>query len=91
VFFQNQIVEPRHLYEYDALYRVTSATGRESGAFTGAPTIPETGSAYTQFPIGDPNALRKYTQTFTYSAVGNLERVRHDAGSGTWTGATTRR
>jgi RHS repeat-associated protein len=87
VFFQNQIVEPRSQYEYDALYRLIRATGRESGAFTGPPERVEGAWTDVTFPIGagDPNALRTYTQSFRYDAAGNLERIRHQAGIGTWT------
>lgn len=87
VFFQNQQVEPRSRYEYDALYRLISATGRENGALRGAPTNLEASPVATQFPIQgtDPNALRIYAQTYQYDPVGNIERLHHEAGLGTWT------
>ncbi len=87
VFFQGQKIEPRSQYEYDALYRLTRASGRENGAFTGAPQNLSGGWNGLAFPIAanDPNALRTYTQSFDYDSVGNLARVRHDAGIGTWT------
>jgi RHS repeat-associated protein len=85
VFFQNQVVEPRNAYEYDALYRLVSASGREQGALTGAPTLPEIQELLTAFPITDPNAQRNYTQTFQYDRAGNILRIHHAAGLGTWT------
>jgi RHS repeat-associated protein len=87
VFFQNQQVEARSRYEYDPLYRLISATGRENGALTGAPTNAEGNAFATQFPLqpADPNALRKYTQTYQYDRAGNLQRIHHDAGLGSWT------
>lgn len=88
VFFQNQQVEARSRYEYDALYRLIGATGRENGALTGAPTNLEDSPVSAQFPIqrSDPNALRIYTQTYGYDSAGNMERLHHEAGPvGTWT------
>jgi RHS repeat-associated protein len=87
VFFQNQIVEARSQYEHDALYRLTRATGRESGALTGPPENIESVSDEAVFPVGagDPNAMRPYTQSFAYDSAGNLERMRHEAGIGSWT------
>jgi len=85
LFFQNAIVEPKSLYEYDALYRLISAKGRENGALTGAPNSVEGAAAMVVFPVTDPKALRKYTQTYRYDAVGNIVQMRHNAGSGSWT------
>jgi len=86
-FFDNQQVDPRNQYTYDALYRLIAATGRENGALRGAPTNVETDPSSVTFPIpsGDPNALRVYQQTYQYDAVGNIARVRHEAGNGSWT------
>src|SRR5207247_428664 len=84
-FFQNAIIEPQSLYEYDALYRLIKATGREDGAASGAPQQIETKPREVTFSITDPNALRKYTQTYQYDHVHNIERVRHEAGNGSWT------
>ena len=87
VWFQNQQVEPRSRFEYDALYRLTRAEGRENGALRGAPERPEGAPVDTDFPIlpADPAALRIYTQTFRYDGAGNITRLRHDAGAGSWT------
>jgi RHS repeat-associated protein len=80
-FFQNQEVKPENQYEYDALYQLICASGRENGALQGAP-IPKEGKApKVDFPVKDPQALRKYTQTYRYDPVGNIERMRHEAGN----------
>ena len=85
-FFQNAIIEPRGLHEYDALYRLTAATGREDGAATGPPAQLESSSREVDFPVPAANALRKYTQRYTYDPVGNIKRMRHEAGpNGSWT------
>ena len=85
-FFQNAIVEPQALYEYDALYRLVQATGREDGAAGGAPSRLEANSLEVTFPIAPASALRKHTQSYRYDAVGNIKRMRHEAGTnGGWT------
>jgi RHS repeat-associated protein len=87
VFFQNQMVEPHSRYEYDALYRLISATGRENGALTGPPSNVEPPVPGVQFPVraGDPNALRNYAQQFDYDSVGNILQITHVAAGGSWT------
>lgn len=91
-FFNNQQVDPKSQYTYDALYRLLAATGRENGALTGAPTNIEADAIGVQFPIqrADPNALRPYRQTYRYDSVGNIMRMRHESGKGTWTERWTR-
>jgi RHS repeat-associated protein len=88
VYFQNAIVEAANSYEYDALYRLVEATGREH-ATQGTAQRSSTQLLPDSSPIpmaNDPNALRRYTQSYTYDAVGNLETVVHAPASGTgWT------
>lgn len=84
-YFQNAIIEPKNDYEYDALYRLIEATGREDGAISGAPDDFEAKIRETSFPITDANALRRYTQTYQYDSVGNIKQMHHSAGIGTWT------
>jgi RHS repeat-associated protein len=64
-------------FGYDPLHRLTSATGRETGA---TPTAPW--SALPREP--DPNTIRAYSETYAYDKVGNLQSLAH-------TGAPTRR
>jgi hypothetical protein len=83
VFFRNQLVEPRSQYEYDALYRLIAASGRENYRASGAP------KGYGQvedmpthnFGSAD-NALRNYTQRYEYDAVGNFISMQHFADGG---------
>ncbi len=84
-FFANAIVEPKNQYEYDALYRLTKATGREDAAANTAPTQIETASHESSFPIQAAGALRMYTQIYDYDAVGNIKSMQHAAGAGSWT------
>ncbi|SPP65518.1 SpvB/TcaC N-terminal domain-containing protein [Nitrospira lenta] len=76
VFFANVMVEPRSRYEYDALYRLISATGRESVANADAPGQFDRDDA-ADFPVQDGNALRNYTQRYHYDSVSNIRQMRH--------------
>ncbi len=85
-FFQNALIEPRSLYEYDALYRLIKASGRENGATNGSPPQIEGTPQEVSFPVVAANALRKYTQEYQYDSAGNIQQMRHLAGAlGNWT------
>ncbi len=85
-FFANVMVEPRSRYEYDALYRLTSATGRENYSFTAAPGQFDS-EENIDFPVAASNALRGYTQYLRYDPVGNISQMRQTvtSSSGGWT------
>ena len=72
-YFRNQRVEALNTYEYDTLYQLIHATGRQ--AINGAigPQLPP-----FQSPA-DPGQLENYTQTFSYDAGGNLHERVHTA------------
>ena len=84
VYFNNQEVKPVNRYEYDALYRLISATGRENGSASGAPSNREGEPLINDFPCIADNAFRNYTQRYQYDPVGNIMQMHHDAGTGTW-------
>ena len=84
MFFNNQQVDAHNRYTYDALYRLTEATGREHHSATDAPVQREPAQPTAQFPVTD-QALRNYRQTYRYDVVGNIEQVRHIAQNGSWT------
>jgi RHS repeat-associated protein len=84
-FFQNQIIEPRHEYTYDAVYRLIEATGRENGPASGPPSHLESPTPRVTFPVTSAEAIRKYTQRYSYDSVGNIMQVAHSAGTGSWT------
>ncbi|MGW7106553.1 SpvB/TcaC N-terminal domain-containing protein [Streptomyces xanthophaeus] len=69
------------LFEYDALGRLLTATGREGDR----PGPPQPWAATA--PHHDPTLTRGYRQTFNYDEVGNLRQLRHAAGD---TGSFTR-
>jgi len=83
IYFSNSVVTPNNKYEYDALYRLTTATGREH---------PGQGAhSHDDYPINDlphPNntdQLINYTEEYTYDEVGNITQVAHKASNNNWT------
>jgi RHS repeat-associated protein len=97
VFFRNQRVDPTADYTYDAIYRLTNATGREHLGQTGnalnAPRqitnddSPRTHAAPSVRLLnpGDGNAVATYTERYRYDPVGNLEQMIHLVAGGGWT------
>jgi len=87
VFFANGIAELKSLYEYDALYRLIWASGRETAQGGDGARHGNDPSMANGFPITD-QTLRRYVQTYAYDQVGNFvsmkHAVPHDPGSG-WT------
>jgi len=86
-FFDNQRVAAASRYVYDSIDRLVEATGRENGRASGAPPqLPGAAATVPGFPVSAAGELRNYIQRYRYDAVGNIERMRHIAGSiGSWT------
>lgn len=84
IFFRNQRVEPSNDYTYDAIYRLTQASGREHLGLNGNgnPLAPAAGS-YNDAPRvglpspGDGNAMGTYTEQYGYDPAGNLLKLIH--------------
>jgi RHS repeat-associated protein len=91
VYFKNQRVAPSADYVHDALYQLTSATGREHlGQTNNQLDAPQQVTENDGFRMalpqpGDGNAMGRYTETYSYDAVGNLLQMVHSAASGGWT------
>ncbi|WP_272459347.1 RHS repeat-associated core domain-containing protein [Polyangium jinanense] len=86
--FNNGPVEPVWKYEYDALYRLLEATGREHAGQNADIQQDEGGFPLLNVPHpNDPQALRNYTERYKYDAVGNIEKMIHEVVglSGSWT------
>lgn len=83
VFFRNQLVKPENIYEYDALYRLISAKGREQPRPAPQPKDVDWGTV-PSFPVTGIT-LQIYTQTYIYDAVGNIKEMRHSAPISPWT------
>ncbi len=83
VFLGNQMIEPISTYTYDALYRLTEATGKENDAalaFNGKDNWND-----TPFMQDAQLSLRNYKQTYQYDKVGNIEYMVHIAPGNNWT------
>ena len=91
-YFNNAVVKPESLFEYDAIYQLIRATGREHAGLTNntirnhsdlevVPQLPHANNAL---------AVRSYTEEYEYDLLGNIKVLRHrfqaqaGAGSG-WT------
>ena len=70
-YFANQRIEPVSTYQYDTLYQLVEATGRELASVNHGPVF-----ADFQSPP-DPTQLANYTQTYRYDAGGNLQQLTH--------------
>lgn len=84
VYLNNSAIRPEHHYIYDAIYRLTEATGRENPNAPSPPPHPE--GAWPRGPVPTADVPRNYAQRYGYDAVGNFIEMRHlpDRGSG-WT------
>ncbi|MEH2358572.1 SpvB/TcaC N-terminal domain-containing protein [Nostoc sp.] len=86
IFFNNQVVLPHCDYSYDPIYRLIAAAGREHIGQAGQPET----SWNDEFRVNLPHpsegqAMRNYTEQYFYDAVGNFERLIHQAANGNWT------
>jgi RHS repeat-associated protein len=88
VFFDNAVVAPLSTYQYDALYRLIAATGREHKSI-GDVQVDQNDCPLQNLPhANQPDAVRNYTETYGYDAVGNILEMFHSAEAtpnATWT------
>lgn len=87
VFFNNQKIIGVSAYTYDALYRLTEATGRENNAplsFNSKDNWNDAAFMHHLNP-GDPMVMRNYTQNYQYDSVGNILEMKHQAAGNNWT------
>ncbi|HEU4405627.1 MAG TPA: SpvB/TcaC N-terminal domain-containing protein [Polyangiaceae bacterium] len=74
VSFGNAAVSADGLYEYDALYQLTKAEGREH------PGLQPSGDDSAVLRVDHPNdlqALVRYRETYAYDDAGNIEQMAH--------------
>src|SRR5439155_27027397 len=77
VFFRNRRVEPSSEYTYDAIYRLTNASGREQLGLNGGAPLPPERTSYNDSPRiglvqpGDGRAMGIYGEQYQYDEVGN--------------------
>lgn len=77
-YFKNSVISPACSYQYDALYRLIKATGRENAV------QPTNTNIEVHFPNTAPNALQNYIEEYHYDAVGNILNVKHQANTSPW-------
>jgi RHS repeat-associated protein len=96
IYFSGEVVSPSTQYQYDALYRLINAAGREHIGQT-TNQSPETRSDLKpHYDFNDvtrrnlphpnqPEAMRNYIETYEYDGVGNILAMIHQATGATWT------
>ena len=85
IFFNGSVVSPSQKFEYDALYRLIKATGREHVSVN-ADSEPEAeGYNAAQISPQDGTAMRNYAREWRYDSVGNILSIIHDANGNAWT------
>jgi len=85
-YFQNAVVKPESLFEYDAMYRLIKATGREHAGLGGGQPQHSGLPFLAQLPhINNSTAVQVYTENYQYDDLGNILQLQHLASSGAWT------
>jgi RHS repeat-associated protein len=86
VYHNGEAIEPVCRYQVDALYRLTRAEGREHAGQNADLHQDHAGFPLVQAPHpNDAQALRCYREELFYDQVGNILKMIHDAGPGSWT------
>jgi len=82
-----ELIEPVWKYEYDAIYRLIHATGREHAGQNADIQQDAFGFPLVNAPSpNDPQAMRNYAETYQYDAVGNILAMIHaSTNTGSWT------
>lgn len=86
-YFKNAVVKPDSKFEYDAIYQLLKATGREHAGLGGNAQRNNSDLPFlTQLPhANDTNAVRLYSEVYQYDDCGNILQLRHIAVDANWT------
>jgi RHS repeat-associated protein len=78
-YFNNSVVKPENLYEYDAVYQLIRATGRELAGQANDNLRNHVDLDYVpQLPHpNDLAAVRGYTEEYEYDLLGNIKALKH--------------
>src|SRR5262252_705182 len=88
-YFNNQLIDPRQDFEYDALYQLVTAAGREAVGQNLPVDDHDAARRFLDFKA-DGNAVQRYRQRYAYDLSGNIVAMRHLAGNGAFTNQWTR-
>ena len=86
-FFKNAVVYPENKYEYDAVYQLMNATGREHAGLGYSEQRNNVDFAFiNKLPDeNDANAVRNYIEHYEYDDSGNIKQLKHIATGANWT------
>jgi len=94
IFFNNAAVDPSAKYEYDAIYRLIYAQGREhAGANAASDQFDSDKTTFNNQRLtlpGDMNAMQRYEEKYDYDDVGNMLHMIHNAGNGIFSNKWTK-
>jgi RHS repeat-associated protein len=79
VYFQNTAIDPHQEFEYDTLYRLSWARGREHAVQNNFQRDATDFDPIIHFP-NSPEALQRYEEDYVYDSVGNLLSLAHTGG-----------
>ncbi|MCW5801284.1 MAG: hypothetical protein KIT31_02645 [Deltaproteobacteria bacterium] len=86
IYFANQVVEATSDYQYDAIYRLIAAAGREHvGQVARSETTSSDDFRTRLAHPQDGQAMRRYAEAYRYDLAGNLLELVHRAQNSTWT------
>ena len=86
IFFRNQVVQPHSDYIYDSIYRLIEASGREHANTANQYETTLSSKHNIIFCHSDNGQeMQKYKERYLYDAVGNFDRLIHQAARGSWT------
>ena len=91
IYQGQQIVEPLSDYDYNPLYQLVSASGRQHQGLTENSRYNSSKIAFLNQAaanLNDGEKLEKYTEYYSYDPAGNLVQKKHCAASGSWTNVT---
>ena len=81
-YFANTVVEPHCQYEYDSLYRLITAKGREHAVQNNFQRDAGKFDPITEIPFpNSPEALQRYVEKYEYDGVGNIISMSHKGGN----------
>ena len=78
LIFAGRPVDPVLRFEYDPLYRLVAAEGRELAGPDGQPAAAD----ITRSAVPSAAVARRYRETYAYDPGGNITSMRHDGGAG---------